>query len=46
MSFEIDGGDSYKSYLGSLLSLVIIIVTGSYTFLRFNKMREYGDSVH
>ena len=44
MSFDIEGNSTYKSYFGAFLSMIIIIVTASYTQHRFLKMKHYDDS--
>ena len=44
VTFEIEGRSTKTSYLGSLISLVIIVITTSYAFTRFNIMREYNDT--
>ena len=44
VTFEIEGRSTKTSYLGSLISLVIIVITTSYAFTRFGIMREYNDT--
>ena len=42
--FEIEGRPTKTSYLGSLISLVIIVITISYAFTRFGIMRDHSDT--
>ena len=44
VSFEIEGRATKTTYLGSLFSLALIVVTISYAATRFNIMKEYSDT--
>ena len=46
VSFEYDGKSTYRSYLGSLLSIGIIVITISYAVNRFLVMQDRADTVH
>ena len=46
ISFEIDGKSTYRSYLGTFLSLSVIVITISYAFSRYRILMDYGDTVH
>ena len=46
VSFEIEGRATKTSYLGSLLSITLIVITLSYAWTRFEVMRSYGDTAH
>ena len=36
----------YKTYLGSILTLAVIVITSTYAFKRYSVMIEYGDTVN
>ena len=40
-----DGQSTHTTYFGSLLTLAILVITGTYAFKRYNVMKEYGDTV-
>ena len=40
-----DGKSTHTTYFGSLMTLLLIVITGTYTFKRYNVMAEYGDTV-
>ena len=40
-----DGKTAHKSYLGSLLTLIIIVITANYGFKRFTIMMEYEETL-
>ena len=44
VSFEIEGRATKTSYLGSFISLSIIVITISYAATRFSIMRDYNDT--
>ena len=45
VGFNIGGETStHKTYFGSLLTLVIIAITVTYAFKRYNVMSDYGDT--
>lgn len=46
VSFEYDGKSTHRSYLGSLLSIGIIVITISYAVRRFLVMQDRADTVH
>ena len=46
VAFEYDGKSTYRSYLGSLLSIGIIVITLSYAVKRFIVMQDRADTVH
>ena len=46
VGFEIEGRATNTSYLGSLISLAIIVITFSYAASRFTVMSDYADTSH
>ena len=40
-----DGQSTHTTYFGSLLTLAILVITGTYGFKRYNVLKEYGDTV-
>ena len=40
-----DGKATHQSYFGSLLTLVVIVITATYTFKRYSVMSGYEDTV-
>ena len=40
-----DGKTTHKSYLGSLLTLIVIVITATYGFKRYKDMSNYEDTV-
>ena len=37
---------TYKTFLGSLLTVIVTIITATYGLRRYNVMSEFGDTVH
>ena len=46
VEFQIDGKASYGSLMGAVLSILVLVVTLSYAFKRFNVMTTFGDTFH
>ena len=47
ISFNIGRNQSkYKTYLGSILTLAVIIITSTYAFKRYSIMLDFGDTVY
>ena len=47
VGFNIGGGqNSHKTYLGSLLTLVIIVICGTYAFKRYTVLKKYSDTTY
>ena len=46
VSFEYDGRSTYKSYLGSLLSIGIFVITISFAAKQFIVMMDRADTTH
>ena len=44
VGFQIKGSSANKTYLGSIMSLLVTIVTLTYAYKRYLVMVEYGDS--
>ena len=46
VGFNIGGGKStHQTYFGSILTLVVLVITGTYTFKRYTVMSGYQDTV-
>ena len=46
VGFNIGGGSStHQTYFGSLLTLVVLVITGTYTFKKYTVMSGYQDTV-
>ena len=47
VGFNIGGEDTqFQTYLGSFLTLAVMVITFTYAFKRYSILREYGDTVH
>ena len=47
INFNVDGKEkANQSYLGTAMTVILMVLTCTYAFRRYNVMVEYGDTVH
>ena len=47
INFNVDGKErANQSYLGTAMTVILVVLTCTYAFRRYNVMVEYGDTVH
>ena len=46
VGFRIEGKETHGSYIGAILTILVIFVTLSYAFRRFDILSSYGDTTH
>ena len=46
VSFNVKGNSTHRTYMGAVLSLIMIGITLTYAFKQLSVMTSYGDTAH